>query len=629
MPNLARLVERGVMGNLASLQPCLTPMLWTSIATGRTADEHGVLGFVEPRPDGLGIVPAQSSSRRVKALWNMLGESGLRSCVVAWPVSDPVEQISGVSVSERMTENLAVRHDEIGPAPSGCVYPAHLEPFVSELRIHPCELTPADLAGMIPQVAGIDLGQDLRPAHLAHLLARCASVHAVATAVMEAEPWDFLAVYYDAIDRAGHDFMAYRAPRLPHISERDFELYRNVMDGLYEFHDAMLGRLMELAGEDTTIVLLSDHGFQSGGLRPAAAGHLGTIPAEGADWHRMLGVLAMKGPGIKADERIYGASLLDIAPTVLALFGLPVGRDLPGRVLSGAFVHPPQLRWVDTWETGQAAAAEPVDLADREASIRQLAGLGYISPEAVEGVEAARAAEREARYNLATVHLHHGRPARALPLLESLCEERPMERRYGLAWLSALSRLGRHAEVLREVNRMEAGGGVAAQAHLLAAAACLAVGLEPEASRRLAQAAGLEPENPIVHQVAGDYQLARGRHAEARACYERAIAIDADNASAHCGLAQVHLEAGEFSEAAESALSALQCAFWNPVAQFRLGRAMEGLGRRDEARRAYHHAVEQSQSYPEACLRLSAMYQEDGDFQKGAAYRAQAYRRVP
>ncbi len=195
MPHLNRLVESGVMGNLASLVPCLSPMLWTSAATGKTAEKHGILGFVEPDAAGLGLLPAQSGSRRCKALWDLLGAAGLQACVGAWPVSDPAEPIRGVCVSERMTEGLAERPDLIRAVPAGCVHPATLEPFVSELRLHPCELTPGDLAGMIPEIAAIDLGQDERPAHLARLFARCASVHAVATAAMAAEPWDFCAVY--------------------------------------------------------------------------------------------------------------------------------------------------------------------------------------------------------------------------------------------------------------------------------------------------------------------------------------------------------------------------------------------------------------------------------------------------
>jgi predicted AlkP superfamily phosphohydrolase/phosphomutase len=43
----------------------------------------------------------------------------------------------------------------------------------------------------------------------------------------------------------------------------------------------------------------------------------------------------MKGEHIQQDERIYGATLLDVTPTILTLFGLPVGEDMDGRVLAG------------------------------------------------------------------------------------------------------------------------------------------------------------------------------------------------------------------------------------------------------------------------------------------------------
>ena len=47
MPNMKRFTEEGVMGNVASLQPMLSPILWTSIATGKHADKHGIMGFAE------------------------------------------------------------------------------------------------------------------------------------------------------------------------------------------------------------------------------------------------------------------------------------------------------------------------------------------------------------------------------------------------------------------------------------------------------------------------------------------------------------------------------------------------------------------------------------------------------
>jgi tetratricopeptide (TPR) repeat protein len=623
MPNLARLVGSGTMGNLASLSPCLSPMLWTSAATGQTADRHGILGFVQPRPDGLGLLPSQSSSRRCKALWNILGEAGLRPGVVAWPVSDPPEPIPGVCVSERLTEGLADRPEAIGPAPAGCVHPPSLLPFVSELRLHPCELAPEDLCGMIPDIARIDLGADHRPEHLARLYARCVTVHAVATAAMAAEPWDFFAVYYDAIDRAGHDFMAYRAPRLPWVSADDQRLYGEVMDGLYAFHDAMLGRLLALAGEDATVILMSDHGFQSGARRPAAQGPLGRVAAEGADWHRHLGVFAIKGPGIKPDERIYGATLLDIAPTVLALFGLPVGRDMPGRVLTGAFEVPPEVRQVDTWEDGEsvvgpspAATEGPADPRAREASLRQLVALGYLAEDALDGAAAVRMAEREAQFNLGSVHLHHGRPAAALPLFEDLCRQAPLPPRYEIARLHALSRLSRHPEVLAGIGWLEAAGLADAALDLLAAAALAALaaqGRDGEVLERYAAAARRDAANPLVHRLAGDYHLIRERLDAAAASYAAAIERDPEDSLAYSGLAQVALARGDWAAAAEHALASLRQHFHNPVAQFRLGRALAELGARAPARRAFEHAIAQAPGYGEAHWQLANLLEAEGD----------------
>ena len=50
MPALENMVNNGVIGNLATLEPPLSPMMWTSIATGKRADKHGILGFTEPDP---------------------------------------------------------------------------------------------------------------------------------------------------------------------------------------------------------------------------------------------------------------------------------------------------------------------------------------------------------------------------------------------------------------------------------------------------------------------------------------------------------------------------------------------------------------------------------------------------
>src|ERR1700743_1711924 len=96
MPALAQLIKGGVRGNLATLQPVLSPMLWTSIATGKRADKHGICGFTEPLADARGIGPVRSTSRQCKAILNILTQNGLKSNWVGWFATNPAEPINGV-----------------------------------------------------------------------------------------------------------------------------------------------------------------------------------------------------------------------------------------------------------------------------------------------------------------------------------------------------------------------------------------------------------------------------------------------------------------------------------------------------------------------------------------------------
>ena len=84
LANLRRLVEAGARADLNTLEPKLSPLLWTSITTGKTADKHGVLNFVEPRPEGGGLRISSSTTRKTKALWNILSQNGLSTNVVGW-----------------------------------------------------------------------------------------------------------------------------------------------------------------------------------------------------------------------------------------------------------------------------------------------------------------------------------------------------------------------------------------------------------------------------------------------------------------------------------------------------------------------------------------------------------------
>ena len=95
MPNLKKLIEGGTMGRLATLDPAISPTLWTSIATGKRPYKHGIHGFTEPNANGDGLHPMYSTSRKCKAIWNIFTQHQLKTHVVGWWPSHPAEPING------------------------------------------------------------------------------------------------------------------------------------------------------------------------------------------------------------------------------------------------------------------------------------------------------------------------------------------------------------------------------------------------------------------------------------------------------------------------------------------------------------------------------------------------------
>ena len=197
MPTLDGLINRGVMGNLATLQPILSPMLWNSVATGKFADKHGIHGFIEPDPVNGGARPYSSASRKCKALWNILSQSGLTSNVIGWWASHPAEPIKGNVVTNafggvqlRSGERLdhpARRRSSAGDAAKSS--PASAFSLTNSPRRTFFPSFPTRRRSISRKTSG--------SASFAKVLSDNASVHAVATALMEEESWDFTAVYYD------------------------------------------------------------------------------------------------------------------------------------------------------------------------------------------------------------------------------------------------------------------------------------------------------------------------------------------------------------------------------------------------------------------------------------------------
>jgi len=684
MPNVQRLVENGVMGQISTLHPPLSPMLWTSIATGKRPFKHGIHGFSEPTPDGRRVQPVTNLSRTAKALWNILTQNHLRSVVIGWWPSHPVEPIDGVMVSDHY-------HRASGPLAEGwpllanTVHPPELAATLADLRMHPDLLLPQMVEPFIPLAETIDQDNDKRLAIFMRTLSECMSVQSAAIWLLDNQPWDFFAVYYDAIDHFCHGFMRYHPPRQSWIGERDFELYHNVISMAYQFHDRMLGTLLEKAGKDTTVILMSDHGFHPDHLRPAS---IPDIPAGPAIEHRDFGILAISGEGIKKNQVLHGPSVLDIVPTILTLYGLPVGEDMDGRVLSQAFAKAPEVAFIPSWEAvpgadGRHPPHTRLDPVAAHEALEQMIALGYIERPDENREVAVDQTIRELRYNLGEAYQDDDRHIEAHLIFTTLRAADPDEQRFAVRLFVSCQALGMQEEMRRIVDDLDGRRRALFEEAQTRIETFRTIALErlhqnkesgtqPESMlsdderRELARWRNLARYQPPVidylkaqvltaekryeealaalervseaHLVrpglflqTGDLYMRLRRWRDAQQVYEKALAIDPDNAHAHIGLCRMALLRRKFSVAAQSALDALQRVYHYPLAHFLLGRALTGLKEYKQAADAFRAAISFNPNFPEAHVRLAALLEKHlGDPESAREHRRLARRmRVP
>ncbi len=629
MPHLKRLVEGGVMGNLLSLQPMLSPILWTSIATGKRAYQHGVHGFVEPTPDGAGLRPTASTTRTCKALWNILSQSGKRCHAIGWYASHPAEAINGVYISNQFPVAPGSATAERWPPQPNSVQPERLAEALAELRLHPAEVTGPMLSQFIPLASRLDQ-RDPETRRLLHAFAKriaeCVSLHAITTAIMEEEPWDFCTAYYEAIDHVGHDFMSFHPPWMNHVRQDHFEAFCGVMDVIYEFHDQMLGRLVELAGPEATVMIVSDHGFRSGSRRPIE-------DVDPALWHRNFGVIVTNGPGLKKDETIHGATLLDIAPTILTMFGLPVGQDMEGRVLINAFEKAPDIERIPSWEhvsdpTSRPGPAKTIadDPEAEAAALQQLVELGYLEAPGDDLVRDMARARTEQKFNLACSCLDGKQHAQALALAAELAGQFPGEIRYIVLLGQTAVAAGDAAALDRAIHALVAVRPEHKQLVLFRAFYCWMTGDIKGAIGHFETAAHHGPQDSWLFCRIGRAYLRLRRWPEAEAAFQRSLALDADNAEACYGLSVALPRQGRVEEGIEYGLKAISMMHDFPLAHFQLGAILSRLEWYERALQAFDICLAMRPDFALAHRYVSLISKRLGNMERADRHREIAKR---
>lgn len=613
MPALKSVMQRGVSGYIATLDPPVSPMLWTTIATGKRPFEHGILGFIEPNEDNTDLRPVHSTSRKVKAFWNILNQQGYTMNIVGWWPSHPAEPINGCMVSNFYPFEASEKPDAPWPLINGTISNKQYTEILAGLRIHRAELTYAHILPFVHDMHKVDQKTDPRLGQIAKIITHNSSFHAATTWLMENTQWDVTAVYYDLIDHLSHVGMKFRPPRKDNINREMFEIYKHVVDGAYIFQDMMLERKLQLAGNDCAVMILSDHGFHSGAMRPK---YIPNEPAGPINEHAPFGMFCFAGDGIKKNEKLYGASLLDVLPTLLHWLGLPVGKDMEGKVLLEAFSNPQPVNYIPSWEDnneGYSAQHEEnkrIDVIANYEAMAQLAELGYIEQAGEDVKKRIDASITETKFYLARSYADAAKWDEALQLLEDLCENiRPDIHRYRIAYIQTLINKKIFKKALQQLDKLiESGYKTEGFINYLYGRIYAAMHQPRKAIIYYLKGLDTFTKAPEIHfQLGLNYMLIRDYRA-ALNHFNESLKLQPENVMSIYGKGLVYYKTKQYEQAINTLLDAIELKKFFPAAHYQLGETLFETEYYEDAANAYETVCSQLPNNIKARKRLLEIY---------------------
>lgn len=595
MPALKRMIDNGVYGNMSTMNPPYSPMLWTSVATGKTPDKHGVLGFIEVLENDSGVRPVTTNSRKARAIWNILHNQDLKSNLVGWWPSFPAEPINGVVITDKF-QKVPSDPKKQKPMVEGTIHPKSAEKEFKDLRMFPFEVTSEHILPFIPNAVKINQEKEKGIVTLAKILSQNVSIHNAATKLLRTSEWDFMAVYYDLIDHFCHSYMKFHPPKLKAVKKEQFDIFKDCVNGAYQFQDMMLERTLQLIDDDTTVIVMSDHGFESGNKRLLEMPKVQAAPAMD---HRQFGIFVAMGPNIKKNEKVYGLSLIDVTPTILHHFGLPIGEDMDGKVALDIFKQPKKIEYIKSWEEVSGDFAELMQNKESDAfsddeTLKQLIELGYVERGDEKMEIAVRKTKCDLKQNLARVHLGKKNYEEAKHILLELIEEKePIDTAPFYLDLVNISLENKEFESAEKfLNKLKSLTTPIKYVHFFSEASILVgKGKALKALKILEKAQSENREsNPEIWYKIGTIKHKLCRYKEAQNAFENAVALEPDKAKYHTAMAENLIELNEFEDAIESALTSIELVKYYSKAHYVLGRALEKFGDLENAKIAFETA---------------------------------------
>ena len=233
LPNLKRLIDGGVSGDLASTLPPVTSPAWPTFMTGCNPGKHGVFDFIQPSGSDFKLVNAT----RIKqpTLWQRLSDAGYKVGVLNVPVTYPPQPLNGFMVSGI----LSPKNERIS-------YPVDL------IQRYESEMGPYRVAPNIQYKSGNEA------AFIEDIYSLIRSHGDWALHLMDREPWDVLMVHFISLDIMMHALWRFMDKQHPRYEPSPFE---HAIRAGYKMVDEYVGLLLGRLSEEDAIIVMSDHGF--------------------------------------------------------------------------------------------------------------------------------------------------------------------------------------------------------------------------------------------------------------------------------------------------------------------------------------------------------------------------------
>jgi predicted AlkP superfamily phosphohydrolase/phosphomutase len=343
LPNLAKVIKNGAYGKLRTVSAPNCPRVFSTIFTSTKPEEHGVTGFI------VGGITANTNMLKEEPMWSILSNHDVTVGMANVPATFPVMPVNGYMVSGMLTrgkncEDGVLCAPKLSEVEGGdAVYPksmrAELLKNVGDFYID-CERMPSaeDLKGHEAEVinkwlAKVQLIRDQQTKLFDYLLTN--------------HPTDFTFLGQSCEDRTGHWLYPITPFNVGYNPAID-SVRQDAFPNQYVAFDKVLGTILKHVDENTYLFIISDHGIKP--LREfeetdphAHMDHEKTTPViakhDFADGDDVPGSFIAMGPGIKHDLRLMGfeASVYDITPTILHLYGIEQPKQMRGHVLSEIF----------------------------------------------------------------------------------------------------------------------------------------------------------------------------------------------------------------------------------------------------------------------------------------------------